>query len=85
MTRENDKREYKYLNIVEMDKIKETDLKETFENEYKKKLKLFLKSKSNVRNVILAINTWAASVLRYGTDILKWKTDELKNMDRKLL
>ena len=84
MTRENDKREYKYLNIVEMDKIKETDLKETFANEYKR-LKLFLKSKSNVRNVILAINTWAASVLRYGTDILKWKTDELKNMDRKLL
>ena len=41
MTRENDKREYKYLSIVEMDKIKETDLKETFANEYKKRLKLF--------------------------------------------
>lgn len=85
MTRENDKREYKYLSIVEMDKIKETDLKETFANEYKKEVEIVLKSKSNVRNVILAINTWAASVLRYGTDILKWKTDESKSMDRKLL
>lgn len=32
---------------------------------------------------MLAINTWAVSVPRYGADILKWIKDELKNMDRK--
>ena len=45
--------------------------------------KFFLKSKLNGRNKVLAINTWAASVLRYGAGILKWKTDEMKNMDRR--
>ena len=83
MMREIDERKYRYLGIVEMDKIKEMDMKEKFAKEYKKRLKLFFKSKLNCRNKILAINTWTVSVLRYGAVILKWTTDELKNMDQK--
>ena len=26
----------------------------------------------------MAVNTWVASVMRYGAGILKWNTDELK-------
>ena len=49
MTRKNDEREYKYRGIVEIDKIKETDMKEKFTSEYKRSLKFFLKLKLNGR------------------------------------
>ena len=31
----------------------------------------------------MAVNTWVASVSRYGAGILKWNTDELKSLDRR--
>ena len=31
----------------------------------------------------MAVNTWVASVMRYGAGILKWNTDELKSLDRR--
>ena len=69
--REIHERRYKYLGIVEMDKIKEADMDETFLSECKRRLKLVLKTKFNGRNKILAINTWVAPILRYEADILK--------------
>ena len=83
MMKEIDESGYKYLGIVEIDKIKETEMKDKFASEYKRRLKLVLKSKLNGKNKILAINTWAVSILRYGAGILKWTTNELKSMDRK--
>ena len=50
---------YKYLGIVEMYKIEEKEMKDKFASEYKRRLKLVLKSKLNGKNKILAINTWA--------------------------
>ena len=32
---------------------------------------------------VIAVNTWAASVMRYGVGILKWNTDELKSLNRR--
>ena len=55
MMREIEKRGYKYLGIVEMDKITEMNMKEKFESEYRRRLKLVLKSKFNSRSKILAI------------------------------
>ena len=31
----------------------------------------------------MAVNNWAASVMRYGAGTLKWNTDELKSLDRR--
>ena len=31
----------------------------------------------------MTLNTWAVSILRYGTRILKWNKNELQEMDRK--
>lgn len=64
--------------------LKSIYMKEKFASEYKRKSKLVLKSNLNGRNKILVIKKWAVSGLRYGADILKWTTEELKNMDRKL-
>ena len=74
---------YTYLAILETDKIKEKEMKEKFSREYLRRLRLILRSKLNGRNKIMAVNTWVASVMRYGAGILKWNTDELKSLDRR--
>ena len=54
-------------------KVKEQEMKDKFRNKYFRKAKLILMSKLNERNKILALNTWAVSILSYSTGILKWK------------
>ena len=58
-------------------------MKEKFSREYLRWLRLILRSELNGRNKIMAVNTWAVSVMRYGAGILKWNTDELKSLDRR--
>ena len=50
--------------------------------EYKRRLRLILKSKLNGKNKIPAINNWTVSLLRYGAGVINWKVDQLKKMDR---
>ena len=73
---------YKYLGILEYDKVKEKKMKDVFVAEYKRRIKLVLKSKLNGKNKILAINAWAVAVLRYSFGVLDWKKEELTAMDR---
>ena len=81
--KDSDETGYTYLGILETDKIKEKEMKEKFSKEYLRRLRLILRSKLNGRNKIMAVNTWAVSVMRYGAGILKWNTDELKSLDRR--
>ena len=74
---------YRYLGIFGLDKIKDKEMKEQFQKEYTRRLKAVLKSKLNGRNKILAVNTWAVSVLRYGAGTLKWNKDEIAKLDRR--
>ena len=48
---------YTYLGITELDKIKETEMKEKITKEYKRRQRLILKSKLNGRNKVTAIYT----------------------------
>lgn len=48
---------YKYLGIVELDKIKEEEMKCTYRKEYFRRVRLVMQSKLNGRNKIKAINT----------------------------
>ena len=73
---------YKYLGIVELDGIKEKEMKERFTKEYKRRIKLVLKSNLNSRNAISAINIWVVAVMRYGAEIVKWTKEELEKLDR---
>ena len=73
---------YKYLGILEYDTVKEKKMKDVFAAEYKRRIKLVLKSKLNGKNKILAINAWAVAVLRYSFGELDWKKEELTAMDR---
>ena len=74
---------YTYLGIIELDKIKETEMREKITKEYKRRERLILKSKLNGRNKVTAINTWAVAIFRYGAGIIQWKGSELKDLDRK--
>ena len=69
--------------MTEYDRVKEQEMKNRFRNEYFRRAKLILKSKLNRRNTIMALNTWAVSILRYGAGILKWNKYDLQEMDRK--
>ena len=73
---------YTYLGIVELDKIKENEMKEKTIKEYKRRLQLFLKSKLNGKNKITAINIWEVAVFIYAAGILQWKESELKDVER---
>ena len=74
---------YSYLWILVTDKIKEKEMKEKFRKEYLRRLRLILRSKLNGRNKIMAVNTWAVSVMRYGAGVLTWNADGLKSLDRR--
>ena len=75
---EVDKYGYSYLGVLELDEIKEHEMKIKVTTGYKRRLRLTLKSKLNGKNKIKAINTWAVALLRYGAAIINWKVDELK-------
>ena len=81
--KEVEQEEYTYLGIVELDKIKENEMKEKTIKEYKRRLRLILKSKLNGKNKITATNTWAVAIFEYGAGIIDWKESELKSVDRK--
>ena len=66
--KEVDENGYTYLCILELDEIKEHEMKNKVTAEYKRRL--ILKSKLNGKNKIQAINTWAVALLRYGAGII---------------
>ena len=74
---------YTYLGIIELDKIKDNKMKDKIIKEYKRRLRLILKSKLNGKNKITAINTQAVAIFRHGAGTLQWKESELKNVDNK--
>ena len=78
-----DQEGYKYLGILEYDQVKEKEMKTKFAREYKRKLRLILRSTLNGKNKIKAINNQAVAIMRYGAGVLEWRFDELKQLDRK--
>ena len=62
--------------------MKNKKVKTLVQVEYKRRLKSMLKSKLNGGNLMKAINTYAASVVHYTADIMKWAKEELETLDR---
>ena len=67
---------YTYLGIVELDKVREYEMEEKTMKEYKRQLRLTLKSNLNGRNKLAAINTWAVAIFRYGAGIICWRESD---------
>ena len=74
---------YKYLGILQEADVKCTEMKEVVRNEYLRRLKAVARSKLYAKNLIVAVNAWAVSVIRYSAGVIDWKEKELKDMDIK--
>ena len=74
---------YKYLGIMQLDKILNTKMKGKITSEYVRSVKKLCRSKLNGGNLISGINTWAVSVLRYSAGIVDRTVEELVSMDRR--
>ena len=79
---------YKYLGILEVDAIKQVQMKDTIRKEYLRRTRKLLEKKLSSRNLIKGINIWAVPLVRYSETFLKWTREELKQIDprtRKLM
>ena len=78
-----DNKGYKYLGILQVDKVKGQEMKEKITKEYKRRVRKVLETKLNGENMIKGINTWAVSLIRYSAAFLDWTKEEKQSIDRK--
>ena len=74
--------EYKYLGVLKLDKIMCDEMKRKVKEVYQKRITLLMKTHFNGKNLFLALNTWAISVIRYSAAFLDWSKEETKELDR---
>ena len=74
---------YKYLGILEEDKLLEEKMKLNVFKEYIRWLSKVLKSKLNGGNLVRGVNTWTVSLIRYSALFVSWRKSELQAIDRK--
>ena len=72
---------YKYLGILELDKIICDKMKRKVKEVYQKRVKLLVKTHRNEKNLFEALNTWAISVIRYSAAFLDLMKEETKELD----
>jgi hypothetical protein len=81
--KEVDENGYKYLGILQTDRVMNGDMKEKIKVEYLRRVKRLVKSKLNAGNMVMGINAWAIGAVRYSAGILDWNEGELKQLDVK--
>ena len=64
--------EYKYLGILELDKIMCDEMKGKVKGLYQKRVILLMMTHLNGKYLFRALNTWAISVIRYSASFLDW-------------
>jgi hypothetical protein len=74
---------YKYLGNEECEGIQHQQIKERLRQEYRRRLRMILKSELNARNNITATGALAVPVLRCSFGIINWRIEEIKQFDRK--
>ena len=62
---------YKYLSILEVDTIKQVEMKNKIQKEYLRRTRKLLDTQLSSRNLIKGITTWAVSLVRYSGPFLK--------------
>ena len=72
---------YKYLAT---DKSVEEKMYLNVSKEYIRRLRKLLKSKPNGGSLVLGVNTWALSLLRYSVAFVSWRKSELHARIEKL-
>ena len=73
---------YKYLGALELDKIMCDQMKRKVKGVHQKRITLLMKTHLNGKNLFLALNTWAISVITCSAAFLDWTKEETKELDR---
>jgi hypothetical protein len=73
---------YKYLGILERERVQKEKMKEVVKKEYKERVRKLLRSYLNARNLIQSINTYAVPVIRYSAAIVDWTDEEINKLER---
>ena len=73
---------YKYLGILEFDKVMCDEMKRKVKEVYQKRVKLLMKTHLNGKNQFQALNTCTISVIRYSAAFLEQTKEETKELDR---
>ena len=73
---------YKYLGVEENAQTGHNEVKKRVTTEYKRRVKLILRSELNGKNTITAINTFSVPVLTYSFGLICWTLEELRKLDR---
>ena len=68
--------------MEEEEGVQQHKMKVKIRKEYKRRIKLVLKSELNARNKIAAINTLAVPVILYSYGITDWKLDDTQDLHR---
>ena len=72
----------KYPGNEESEGIRHQHMKERWKKEYTRGLRMILKSELNAKNKITAIGSLAVPVLRCSFDIINWRLEEIRKIDR---
>ncbi|XP_044760829.1 uncharacterized protein LOC123318276 [Coccinella septempunctata] len=75
---------YKYLGILQTNKINHSTVKEELRTEFNKRLQTVLKTKLNSRNLTKAINTYVIPALSYSFGVIKWSQTDLEDLNRRV-
>lgn len=81
--KEVDENGYKYLGVLEGASIKTKEMKALVRKEYLRRVRRVAGSRLYAGNLIMAVNVWAVSVVRYTAGVLDWSARDLKEMDIK--
>ena len=72
---------YRYLGMEEGEGVQHHKMKVKIRKEFKRRIKLVLKSELNARNKIAAINTLAVPVI-YSYGVIDWKLHEIQDLEQ---
>ena len=75
---------YRYLGHMQAKQIKHAQMKQKLGEEYLNRTTSILKTKSNGKNTIKAISTYATLVLTFSFEIVKWTPTDLENLQTKM-
>jgi len=79
--KEVDENGYKYLGVLQSEKVMNKEMKGKISKEYMRRVKLLGKSELYAGNLVKGINAWAIGVVRYSAGILDWTQGELRQLD----
>ena len=70
------------IDLDQVERVQHHKMKVKIRKEYKRRIKLVLKSELNARDKIAAINTLAVPVILYSYGVIEWKLDEIQDLER---